>query len=511
MPFGFLLLVYLFCALIVSGASSGENESSTTTVHLKYTYRRDTSHLMTNLPKIMANRLEHDLHLSSEFRKDIYVCELLHSEPLHATVYTLCADIANYDHLSFRIIPRNMIKTETPLISKMMEDNWQSVFSRYSVPEQEAVQAIPGIDTTAVLPRHLLIVREDLLNDIGFSIDGSERIPLDNRGIVSFVDHDYTLKEFLTILDRLQSQLQVTPLVGNLDRHFATIFGMFGLPVVEAYDGVRVTPNGIPNTSDVDTKKSRPNVQTSQFCDLVDLLSDLYNLGLINTDYFLSQNSTREIVDQIISGDAVIIPTLNSSEHWVRYIIDSQLRPDKARFAFLPPPVGPHGQGTVRIRSTVDNRTSMAMSAGADDAQVRAALRVLEYMKLTAEGYSLGRLGTDHAIELNLAEGLEPTPGDETPPHFPFFPYYRLYFMYAVTDGKYGAQLLDYLSQKEMMQWARMPDFWWVTEDREMRDIFLTTGEPLNTHLWNGFIDLIASNSYNACSSFQSALEENEN
>ena len=44
-----------------------------------------------------------------------------------------------------------------------------------------------------------------------------------------------------------------------------------------------------------------------------------------------------------------------------------------------------------------------------------------------------------------------------------------------------------------------------------MRDIFLKTGEPLNTHLWNGFIDLIVSNSYNACSSFQSALKENDN
>ena len=410
----------------------------------------------------------------------------------------------------------DVIEQEAPILFQMIKNNWGSVFSRYS-EDGTHLRTIPGIDVTKVLPRFLVMVREDWLADIDISFGDSTRIPLDDSGVVSFVDHNFTLKEFVSILSRIESKFQVPPIVGRLDIHFGTIFGSFGLPVIEAYEGIRVTPYGVPNTIDVESGEVRPNVLTSQFCELVDFLSELNQAGLINQTFFVPDSRnigaldvTREMVDQVIVGNAAIIPTLYSSDQWVRHIVDSPLRKGEARFVFLPPPVGDYGQGTVRPRPTVDNRTSMAMASGSTEDQVRAALQVLEYMKLTIDGHWLAQLGTDHAVDSGLADGLERTPDEEIAPHFPFFPYYQLYYMHYVTDGHYGAELLEYLSKREKKRWARMPEFWWTVWNRDMHEFFQEHGASLNTYMWGGFQSLTLSSPSQSCDDFQTGLDDRQ-
>ena len=269
----------------------------------------------------------------------------------------------------------------------------------------------------------------------------------------------------------------------------------------------------MPNVQYVDTDPPLPNVKTQQFCVLVTTLSDLYENDLFDSDVLLggaTKFSTYEVIDKLVSGHAASIPTLPSSSSIVSYIVNNPNRDPEATFVFLPPPIGEYGQGTVRPKPGVSNSTAMAIAGSATDDQIRAALQILELMRLTRTGHGLMRHGTGYAIDhLGLTE-VEQPPKAEQAPHFPYYPYYQLYYMHAVTDGPYGAELLQYLSEPEKRQWARMPPYWWLQSDDQMRQIFNEVAPTLNPYLWDSFVSLVASPTSQSCEMFQESLSGRE-
>ena len=141
---------------------------------------------------------------------------------------------------------------------------------------------------------------------------------------------------------------------------------------------------------------------------------------------------------------------------------------------------------------------------------MRAALQVFDYMRLTPDGYGLMHHGMDYAIEHELIRNQQSTPSDERFPHFPVYPFYRFSYMYQVVNGEYQAKLLDYLSEKERRAWARLPEFWWVSNNETMKQAAEEVGPRINELMWDGFVNAIIGENGHACSDLQQALRDNE-
>ena len=457
-------LALTVCSVLLSYHSYAAAEGELTesgTVYLIYTDLDETTQLMRDLPFI--NSTDHDIEIESwgygnpcGQGSERLEQAVAYSEEY---VFTHC-NRELLDHPTFRPIPIDFITPgDTPNLHHIVEGGAFDDFI-----DGDNLIAIPGLSVFMVLPRYLPVFREDWLDAIGFELSTTDRIPLEPSGVVSFVDHTITVDELHDILVAIKEHKLLPPNVapvaaGRWRYNWPTLFGAFGLSTVGESEGTKVTVNGIPNTEDRETSALLPNVMTSQYQALAATIAQWYSEGLLDREVLTSDRGWHELLQLLIVGRAATILSFPAVIDWdsiVTQAREASTLSDSTRIVVLPPPIG-HGQGTHILRTSSANGTFLAMTTHASDDDVKAALGILEFVKLTREGFVLEHHGVD---------GTE-----DQPPHFPRYPYYRLPHMYPVMYPETTVELLNRLTSNEA--WALKPTYWIGPQgSTQMRDAY---------------------------------------
>ena len=483
--------ISVFCALLLASSvalAAPVEEEAVEAVSLTYTFSRLTSDVMDAIPDRISNTTDYDLRLSAWIlpggqpcpnQNDIYLAIAYG----HATVYSLCESPTKYDGDRFRTIPIDMVKNMAPTLAAIMDANWP-VFSA-SAEDGELI-GVPGVDERLVLPLYLPVIREDWLEAIGIKLPDAGRVEIDSSGVVSYVDHSFSVDEFRDILARLKEEFMLSPVTGRWDLSFSVLFGAFGLPVIEDSLGMFVTANGVPNTVNSGTTNTvLPNVRTTQFGDLIDELHSWYHEGLFDEESFLGDNYpgndklyANALIHRLLAGEAGVVTSLFVLVDWETVIESAKGNLDGGeRLAILQPLTGEGGvQGTRRLRWSELNGTFMALAGDATDREAEASLQVLDYIKLTPDGYALAEEGVSGS--------------SDEPPHFPEFPYFVVSQMYPLMYEAWGLELMDILTKSDARKWPLAPVYWFP-EDRAMEEIYLRVGEEVNTDIEKAFLAMI--------------------
>ena len=489
----------LLLAISSLAFSAGESETSSSTgsaVSLVYTGLERTTQVMTRLPSIMEI---HDVNLELNSWKGGNPCRPEMRENLRTmliggsqsdwAVYTHCdRELLDLGH--FRSIPTRLITPElTPNIFGLLQTG---AFDDYI--EGDELVAVPGLSIFMILPTRLLLVREDLIEQLGYSFENDYRISLEPHEIVSFVDHDLTLDELYGLLMDIRSNpiVGTNPPVasGRWNLNWPTFFGAFGLSTIGTSEGTKVTQDGVPNTLDEESGVILPNVMTSQYRDLVRLAARWYSEGLIGSDVFVSNDDDDAVLQRMLKGEAAVVLSFPILRNW-KSDIEQALRDgiisDSTRLIALPPPIG-RDQGTHIWRTSEVNDSFMSIDSAASDDEVQLSLRILDYVKLTREGYILEHLGINAIARLQGRwDADDPESVDH---HFPRYPYFRMPHMYPIMYRDTSVQLLDRLTSNGA--WALKPSYWIGPRGSpEMREQYERIGESIGQAIDKNFTSMV--------------------
>ena len=495
----------LIVAVTSSAAPEGERAFPDTSAVLTYTYKHASSQVMKQLPSkvFQEGTPSHEITLAS-WRSgnpcDIDRMRLfLGSMPREVDVFTLCDEMMLQYGDAFRSFPTEFINENTTPNLSALRDHHPNIFGDYI--EDSEFLAIPGINELYDLPTVLPILREDWIESAYGDVSG-RRIPLDSHGVVSFIDHDFTIDQLYDILIHIASSGTLpqgrSPVAhGGWEYTWPTLFGAFGLSTIRPSRGTDITPMGVPNVRDSCTEEVVANVVSCQYRDLVDTVELWYANGLIE-DY-ASNVSVEILLQQLLSGEVAAILSLPILRDWdslVSKAIENDTLSEEARFVIVPPPIGT-SRGTMRWRESVFNGTFFAMSRYASDEQVIAALQILDYIKLTPEGFVLENYGIEgiHYDWLGTAAHMG-IPGvfysvDDDWPYFPRFPIFRTPVLYPVAFEDSVVKLIGRLSSDVSREWAISPVYWWRSPSLEVQHEFISFGNELNSFIRTSFWEMV--------------------
>ena len=493
-------------AILASAAAQDETAGTDAeSVELVYTDLSETSRLMMQLPSILD--LPDNVVLSSwkagrSCAETKLIRTMFADGDYPGVVFLLCnADLLTHD-ANFRPIPYEMVQSYAPNLYKLRLD-YPDLFSKYT--QGDDMIAVPGINVLVVLPTWLPVFRKDWLEDFNPAIFYDHIDSLNISENISFVDYDMTLTELREFLQHVKANHGIAPLAAGSNQHYnwATLFGAFGLPVIRG-TGSHVTPYGIPNTKDLQTDEVLPNVLTSQYRELVKLVASWLSEGLISEESLLISEgesllqSVRDVLRQLLTQPPAVILAFPVQEFALLTAEPSKEgerttphRPETP-LVFLPPPLH-HGQGTIRWRKSEIVRHFMAMNAQASDPEIEAALRILDFVKLTETGYILSRDGV----------------ADETVrrPFFPTIPYFMVPHLYSVAFS--SADLFHLLEQE--IVWTRSPTYWLTSSHSDMVDMHGEKGKDINVMIDETFYKMVTGSidtSDAAFGDFRSMLEK---
>ncbi len=483
----------------VSAGAHGEIASTIDSIELVYTDLHETSEVMTYLPSIIASHdnMEYfDLNVASwglgELHDENAVLAATSDDAVVFTAY----DAALLENADIRRIPRTLITEDaTPNLYELMTND---AFDDYM--DSDGLIAIPGLSLFTVLPTYLPVFREDwieaVIEAVGFDLGDSPRIPLEPSGVVSFVDYSFTIDDLHRLLTAIRNsdllEGHSAPVAGGRwIYNWPTLFGAFGLSTIGGSEGTNVTDNGIPNGVDERTGEVLPNAKTGQFRALVEMAASWYIEELLADDVMFSRKGADDLLNELLTGEVATILSLQVVRDWGRVATMARGISDDIRVVVLPPPIG-RAQGTRIGGVSPANGTYMAMKSGASDDEVRAALRVLDFVKLTREGYVLEHHGIRafEKIQDWWRSGDSIADSDDRPPFFPRYPYYLMPNMHAVAFRDASRELVSLLTNR--WSWGLAPEYWIGPRgSARMRDVADVIGPAIGEEIEARFGDMI--------------------
>ena len=496
--FGIAVLVGSLVASSLAYAAGGDDSTAGasdnifyTDVNLVFTDLRETSRVLKHLPAIMGNTEELELEswgVGNPCKEGLNQLVAMDEN----LVFTHCSKHL-LDGSAFRRIPIDFIAPDmTPHLYELLQSGAFDDFK-----EDDSLLAIPGLSVFMVLPQYLPVFREDWLEHVGFSLPDTFRIPLESSGVVSFVDHSITVDDLHSILAAIRDSDLLpdgaSPVASGRWRYnWPTLFGAFGLSTIGGSQGTKVTRNGIPNAHDNLTLSFLPNVMTSQYRALIEMSALWYQEGLLDPDVFASTQGSTELLERLLTGDAAAVlsfPVVLDWENVVRRAREDGTLTESTRLVVLAPPLG-HSQGTHIWRTSSANGTFMAVDADASDDEVRAALDVLDFVKLTREGFVLEHHGIEGFESIQSRWRSHSTSGatGDKSPHFPRYPYFRMPHMYPVLYKEATIELINRLTNNGA--WALKPKYWIGPRGTEMDDA-PERYEALNTAIDEAFVSVV--------------------
>ena len=544
----------VYCAVAGLSFSTGGDEgvASDEGVQLKYTYRYNTSGVMEHLSTSrLSGLLLYDIELISWGSRGVgweqctgfYEHMFLTVETGNASdlLFTICND-RHIEELReqgyfdsgrvFRTIPGSHISiVETPNLKRLW-DTHPRIFETYT--EDNELIAIPGISVTRALPWRLPIIRLDWLEEyLSEEIEHADRIAIDGDGIVQFIDLQLSTDELFEIMQAIKNdKLNGRPPValGRWNGIWPVLMGAYSLPVIEGSRGTNVTAYGIPNTTDTnDDRKVRASVLTSQYCWYVKEAARWYR-ELLPDEVFDNGEPTPTLIKHLLDGEAAIVLSGHTGVDWDRIAaaaveaIEKEEIDELARLAILPPPTGPGGAQGTHARSK-RNGTFLVVGARLSDHELITALRVLEYVKLTPEGYLLEHYGMEeqhytwredqrdyihqHGSYIGPPEEIL---NKEGRPHFPRYPSFDIPGLYEVKYKHGKRNMIELISREDAQAWTRLPEIWLTRWNSNVSPQLIAIGEEINEWIERRFIDMVTSDVTDEalteeCKRFQSVAE----